>query len=211
VRRPPTATVVITPAVTIAVGRFDACLPYTLAQECPFPDDWSNPKNFSNDAHDPGGKTMCGITQSEYDVDRKKRGLPVQDVRNITRQEGTSIYLNSYWLPHAQLIGLGLDIAFFDAAVNEGSAEAIKLLQHVLGVTANGDWDQATEAALVAADLMDTITAFTGRRKEVYREMRGFPFFGNDWLRRADEIGATAVEMAWTVPAYAAVRPAPNA
>ena len=71
-----------------------------LAQECPYPGDWINPKNFSNDAHDPGGKTMCGIIQREYDTYRKMKGLPTQDVRKITQEEGYDIYRNSYWLPH---------------------------------------------------------------------------------------------------------------
>lgn len=177
--------------------RFKACLPYTLAQECPHPADWSNPKNFSDDAHDPGGKTMCGITQREYDHYRKARGLPVQDVRKISRKEGEDIYDKSYWLPDCPLLPVGLDLCLFDAAVNQGSFEAIKILQAALGIAADGEWGPKTDAAVKAiANAGAVIRAFTARRSVVYRQTRGFQYFGTDWLRRSQEIGAEAFKMA---------------
>jgi len=177
--------------------RFKACLPYTLGQECPLPADWSNPKNFSDDVHDPGGKTMCGITQNEYDRHRKLHGLPLQDVRKITVQEGEDIYDQSYWLPHSPLLPPGLDLCLFDASVNEGPFQAIKILQAALGIAADGQWGPQTDAAVKAiADVSAVIRAFTARRGAVYRETRGFQYFGADWLRRAHEIGAEALNMA---------------
>ncbi len=177
--------------------RFRICLPFTLAQECPHPADWSNLKNFSDDAHDPGGKTMCGITQREYDHYRKARGLAVQDVRKISVGEGDDIYDKSYWLPDCPTLPPGLDLCFFDAAVNMGSFEAVKVLQVALGIAADGKWGAKTDGAVKAIDdVASAIRAFTLRRRAVYREMRGFQYFGTDWLRRAQEIGAQALTMA---------------
>lgn len=179
--------------------RFKACLPFTLAQECPHPADWSNPKNLSNDAHDPGGKTMCGITQREYDHYRKSRGLPVQDVRKISAAEGEDIYDKSYWLPDCPLLPVGLDLCLFDAAVNEGPFQAIKILQAALGIAVDGEWGPKTDAAVKAmADVRAVIRAFTARRSAVYRATRRFHYFGTDWLRRAQEIGAEALKMTGT-------------
>lgn len=181
--------------------RFKICLPCTLAQECPHPDDWSNAKNFSDDAHDPGGKTMCGITQREYDHYRKARGIPVQDVRDISLEEGEDIYDKSYWLPDCPTLPAGVDLCLFDAAVNQGSFEAIKILQTALGVAADGKWGPKTDAAVKAiADVPEAIRSFTARRRIVYRETRGFQYFGGDWLRRAQEIGAEALKMAGASP-----------
>ena len=181
--------------------RFKACLPLTLAQECPRPADWSNAKNFSNDAHDPGGKTMCGITQREYDHYRKARGLLVQEVRRITAEEGEDIYDKSYWLPDCPALPVGLDLCLFDASVNQGSFEAIKILQAALGVAADGKWGPKTDAAVKAiADVPGAIRNFTARREAVYRQTRGFQYFGTDWLRRAREIGAEALKMAEAAP-----------
>jgi lysozyme family protein len=194
------------------MDRFAACLPLTLAQECPFPNDWSNQKNFSNDPHDPGGKTFCGIIQTEYDAYRRKLGAPLRDVRQMTQAEGHDIYLNSYWLPHCPALPPGLDLQFFDEAVNTGVGEAIKVLQYVLLLEVDGKWGPKTDAAIKA--LKNTaayVAAFTARRKAVYREMHGFSEFGRDWTRRAAEIGAAALKMAAEAASPAPTSPTPAA
>jgi lysozyme family protein len=179
------------------VDRFNVCLPFTLAQECPFPQDWSNRHNFSNDAHDPGGKTMCGIIQREYDHWRKAHDLPVRDVRELTREEGEQIYRANYWLPHCLDLPPGLDLQLFDESVNTGTFEGIKVLQAALGVLNDGIWGAGTAAAVKSIpNVRAAIAAFTVRRKYVYRQMRGFRYFGEDWLRRSDQIGSTALKMA---------------
>lgn len=184
------------------VDRFPLCLPWTLRQENDIytgtPSDWSNPKNFSNDRHDPGGKTQCGIIQREYDLWRKGHGLPTQDVRKLTAEEGEAIYRVAYWQPHCAFIPPGLDLQFFDESVNAGPTEAIHILQVALGIDNDGEWGPHTQAAvtLATSDLAAHIERFTSRRIEVYKEMKGFPYFGTDWVRRATEIGQTALNMA---------------
>lgn len=183
------------------MDRFAACLPLTLAQECPFPADWSNPHNFSDDAHDPGGKTMCGITQREYDQYRKSSGQPTRDVRQIQLLEGLDIYGNTYWRPSAPKLPVGLDLCFFDAAVNEGTTEAVRILQVALGVANDGDWGPVTQAAVDhIAHVDEMIHAFTIRRQHVYETSRGFQYFKSDWMRRAAEIGDAALAMAKGTP-----------
>src|SRR5215469_12907652 len=108
--------------------RFTTCLPFTLAQECPYPSEWGNPKNFSNDPGDPGGKTMDGIIQIEYDSYRVRQGLTRRDVRNVTEVEGDEIYYTGYWLPYCPELPAGLDLCFFDTSVNEGTFQAVKIL-----------------------------------------------------------------------------------
>jgi lysozyme family protein len=182
--------------------RFMACLPNTLIQECPLPSDWSNPKNFSNDAHDPGGATMCGITQSEYWVWLKQQGLPLVPVQKLTQSQGYAIYYNNYWLPYCPELAAGMDQNFFDTRVNEGS-ESIKILQFVLGIEVDGQWGPQTDAAVKAMDaspikVIQDIKAFTARREAVYREFADYQYFGEDWERRSAEVGAESVAMAPT-------------
>jgi lysozyme family protein len=177
--------------------RFLACLPFTLAQECPHPENWCDPRNFSNDAHDPGGKTFAGIIQREYDAWRKAQGLPARDVRQLTQDEGEQIYLTNYWLPECPRLPRGLDLVFFDAAVNEGVTEATKILQVAIGVEADGLWGQQTQGAIEAIrDVGSVIETFTQRRETVYQMMPGYRYFGSDWMRRSAEIGAEALRMA---------------
>ena len=186
------------PQAPLPVGlRFQTCLPFTLAQECRRPNDWSNPLNFSNDPHDSGGETMCGITGKEYAIWLKSQGLPVQDVRNISQAQGTTIYQTSYWLPYCPQLPPGLDLNFFDCDVNEGASQAIRILQVALQVPEDGMWGPQT--ALAARGIFNpvqVIGAFTDRRKAVYRTFKDYPYFGSDWIRRADTIGQAALKMA---------------
>lgn len=181
------------------IDRFPICLPYTLAEECPYPNNWSNPKNFSNDAHDPGGETMCGIIQREYDAYRRSCGEPVQDVRKLTQDEGNTIYRQNYWMPHCDNLPPGLDLCFFDAAVNEGAVEAIRILQVALAIMNDGEWGPQTTAAVVNIHpdyVPVAIRAFTERRETVYRGLNGFKYFGRDWLARSAHIQGAALNMA---------------
>jgi lysozyme family protein len=179
--------------------RFEICLPFTLRQECPYPDDWENPKNFSNDSHDPGGETWCGIIQREYDAYRKAKDEPCRDVSACTQAEGYEIYRTNYWLPYCPTLPPGLDLQFFDASVNMGCVEATRILQRVLGLNVDGEWGPKTAARTAAISsryLRGVIAAFTARRSAVYRLLPGFRYFGKGWLRRAEEIGEAALKMA---------------
>lgn len=178
--------------------RFDACWPLVLAEECPCPKDWSNPRNFSNDPEDPGGATMCGIIQTEYNYYRAKHGMASQSVRLITRDEGRDIGLNSYWLPHCPALAPGLDLQFFDECFNTGPVEATKVLQVALGIQADGVWGPMTMMAvgeLKPFALAPVVKAYTARRIAVYSQMRGFGRFGKGWDARAARIGAAALKM----------------
>lgn len=178
-------------------NRFLTCLPFTLTQEAPYPSTWGNPRNFSNDPGDPGGKTMDGIIQVEYDKYRTQHGLPRQDVRLISETEGDDIYLNNYWLPYCPDLPAGLDMMFFDSAVNEGTGEAVKIFQFSLGTPSDGKWGPKTETLVKAiADVPAAIRAFGARRAAVYKETRGFTRFGKDWERRDSEITAASLKMA---------------
>ncbi|HSV26230.1 MAG TPA: glycosyl hydrolase 108 family protein [Xanthobacteraceae bacterium] len=176
--------------------RFDLCLPFVLAQEQNVVGQWSNPKNFDNDPHDPGGKTWNGIIQREYDIYRKHLGLPTQDVREMTEVEGSQIYLTFFWQPYCDRLRPGLDLQLFDAAVNEGTTESIRILQVALGVKNDGKWGPITAAVAANTDLIAAIKAFTARRHEVYKETKGDQYFDKDWQRRTDEIGTEALKMA---------------
>lgn len=178
--------------------RFAICWPFVLAQECPRPDDWSNARNFSNDAHDPGGATMCGITQREYDLYRKSKGEPTQSVRYVIEPEGEEIY-ELYWLPECPKLPAGLDLCFFDEAVNAGPHTATKILQRMLDIDADGTWGPLTDLAVKGlSDVKAAIVSFTAKREAYYRALPGFPYFGHGWLNRSERIKAAALLMVTT-------------
>lgn len=128
---------------------------------------------------------------------RKAKGEHVRSVKLITRAEGEDIYDSSYWLPYCPQLPTGLDLCFFDAAVNQGTHQAIRILQVALGVADDGAWGSQTEAAVKGGfNVTVAIHAFTARRAAVYRQTANYRYFGADWERRASEIGNAALQMA---------------
>jgi lysozyme family protein len=192
----PNFTIAARATATAPPPQFLVCLPYTLKQECPDPADWSNPANFSDDPHDPGGATMCGIIQVEYDAYRKSLGEPTQSVRLITQAEGDAIYHTSYWQPDCPQLQVGLDLSYFDSSVNMGREEATRLLQRSLGVSDDGMWGPVTAGAVTAiTNVSAVINSFTSARKTAYESFSTFQYFGRDWIDRATTIGDQSLQM----------------
>ena len=109
---------------------FEKCIPIVILSE----------KGYSNDPDDPGGATLNGITQITYDNWRKRKGLPVRPVINMTPEEQDAIYYENYWLP-MNLTGIkneGLILQLFDMGVNAGIRTAIKLIQGVVEAKKDG-------------------------------------------------------------------------
>lgn len=99
----------------MASGNFERCLAVTLKWE----------GGYSNNPDDPGGPTMRGIIQREYDAWRKKQGKRPRPVRQVEEDELREIYRSEYWdAMGCGDLGIGLDLCVFDAAVNSGVARA---------------------------------------------------------------------------------------
>jgi lysozyme family protein len=168
--------------------QFDKCLPDTLREE----------GGYSNDAHDPGGMTMQGVTQREYDIWRRANGLATQWVKNITADEMRSIYYFSYWLPHCLKLPHGLDLCMFDTNVNNGTHAGVLLLQRALSIAADGVWGPQTESEVQNirdANVPNLIVRFYQVRASYYSSLRNFRYFGKAWLRRDLEIEKWALAM----------------
>jgi lysozyme family protein len=99
----------------MASGNFERCLAVTL--------NWEG--GYSNHPDDPGGATMRGIIQREYDAWRKKHGKQPRPVRQIEQDELREIYRSEYWdAMNCSSLNPGLDLCVFDAAVNSGVQRA---------------------------------------------------------------------------------------
>jgi lysozyme family protein len=169
--------------------KFEACLPDTLKQE----------GGYSNDAHDPGGMTMEGIIQREYDLKRKQWGLATRWVKDISADEYRTIYYTDYWMPHCPALPAGLDLEFFDLDVNGGPHRAVEILQKTLGIAADGQWGDMTESAVkdltAAGDVTSAIENYKVYREKFYRGLSTFRYFGTDWIRRSEEIATEGKAM----------------
>ena len=99
----------------MASGNFECCLAVTLKWE----------GGYSNHPDDPGGPTMRGVIQREYDAWRRKQGKRVRPVRQIEEDELCEIYRSEYWdAMNCGSLATGMDLCVFDAAVNSGVKRA---------------------------------------------------------------------------------------
>lgn len=122
---------------------------------------------------DPGGLTKYGISQRSY---------PKLDIRNLTIDQARAIYLKDFWLAaKCDVMPRGVDAMLFDAAVNHGTATAIKLLQQAAGVKPDGNIGAIT---LSAAAGTSVLREFAIRRALKYSTTTNFLTFGEGWMRR---------------------------
>jgi len=140
---------------------------------------------ITDDPDDPGGLTRYGIS---------KRAHPEVDPRNLTLEGAKAIYRRDYWGPcdgdmlNSQLMAELL----FDAAVNMGVNQAVKLAQIAIGLDPTGVMDgtlldllnQADETQFAAAFCLAKITRYLALVKK-NRKLEKY-FYG--WVRRTLEV-----------------------
>jgi lysozyme family protein len=167
---------------------------------------------YSNHPKDPGGATMRGVTQRVYDAWRRTNGKDQQSVARISDAEIEAIYYQQYWLAvRADNLPSGLDYAVFDYAVNSGPSRAIKHLQEVLGVTADGIMGNVTIARASEPETKDKVRALCDRRMKFLRGLPTWDTFGKGWSRRVDGVlsKATGMVSSDTAPTTAPPLPQP--
>lgn len=177
---------------------------------------------WSDHPRDPGGATMCGITQRVYDEDRDARRLPRQSVRTSTEAERSAIYRRRYWdACRCDDLPAGVDYAVFDCAVNSGVARSVKMLQRIVGSAADGAMGAATLARVQAYCASYQATALTDAlcvaREAFLRALPTFATFGRGWMARVagdhagHQVNDTGVIDRAYVMASAGVATAPSA
>ncbi len=112
-------------------------------------------------------------------------------MKSITTETFQAIARALYWRPlNGAGLPAGLDLITFDFGFNAGVATAAKMLQGLLGVTADGDIGSLTLAAISGREQGGTlpalIDAFADGQRAHYRKLRNFPTFGDGWLARVD-------------------------
>jgi lysozyme family protein len=144
--------------------------------------------NFVDHPADPGGPTNKGVTQRVYDAYRKLKGSPIRSVKLITPIETEEIYRVQYWrMVKGDDLPAGLDYAVFDFAVNSGISRAIKYLQMLVGVWADGALGVESMTAVYAAAKANEealIIKYCANRLAFLKSLSTFPTFGKGWTRR---------------------------
>jgi len=141
---------------------------------------------YVNHPKDPGGATNMGVIQRTYDGWRARKNKPLQTVRNITSAEVVSIYKDQYWdKVWGDQLPEGLDYAMYDFAINSGPGRAIKYIQELVGVNADGVMGNITfDAIRKENDMEQLIIDLCYKRWAFLKRLRHFSTFGRGWTRR---------------------------
>lgn len=180
-------------AVAPASGIFERALVHVLDME----------GGFSDDAYDPGGPTNKGITLDVFakwrgvTVDATSRKTLIAALKQIDEATVRDIYQTRYWQPAScDELPDPVAVMHFDAAVNHGVGTAIRILQSVLRVAADGEIGSKTRAALKAANPRAIVGRYAELRRKRYRALPHFWRFGRGWLRRVDATEKLALTLA---------------
>jgi lysozyme family protein len=158
---------------------FDEAFAYVLKRE----------GGYVNDPQDNGGETNLGVTRKawiEWSGDRNP------NMRALTVFNVKPFYKRRYWdMVGGDLLPPALALALFDFGVNAGPGRAVKMLQKIVGASADGSIGPATlkavQAYAGAKTLPEIIRQFTIAKKAYYCSLDDFPRFGKGWLGRCDE------------------------
>ena len=99
---------------------------------------------------DTGGHTNYGVTQKTYDDYAKKSNIASKNVKDLNFGEVKSIYQQEYYTkPGFDKIGSNkVAGVLFDYGVNSGTGKAVKDLQTIVGVKADGKIGKQTLQAV---------------------------------------------------------------
>ena len=168
---------------------------------------------FVDHPADRGGPTNRGITLSTLRAYLRTKTPAIPDaectaasLREISADQVAEIYYRGYWRP-ARCVDMpneALAAISFDAAINHGPAQAIRLLQQGAGMAAfdcDGKWGPRTRARLksAAADSVGLVDGMLLARERFYRQIvRDDPSQGvflRGWMNRLAGLKAYATTL----------------
>lgn len=145
---------------------------------------------------DPGGETMMGVTRRVWE-DWTGKTVKPGGMKALTVADVTPLYRKKYWdAIKADDLPDGVDYALFDFAVNSGPVRAIRTVQEIVGVTADGVIGPKTLAAINSQDPGDLVAKICDKRMEFLRGLKNWPSFSVGWTRRVAGVEKMAVKMA---------------
>jgi len=135
---------------------------------------------YSFNAVDPGGETMWGVTARVA----RANGY-TGEMRALPRDTAKAIYRAKYWdAVMVDRLPLAARYSIFDAAVNSGTAQAIRWLQRAIDVGDDGVMGPLTLEAAQRAPGLKLAVAFNAQRLDFMTTLPTWPAFGKGWARR---------------------------
>ena len=160
---------------------FAYCVGVVVAAEGGYSANPSDPGNWS------GGDIGRGICRgTKYGISAAAH--PTLDIAALTLDQARAIYRGAYWAPiQGDSLPPPLALLAFDAAVNNGVANAVRWLQAAAGAAPDGVFGPATLAALHATHAHDAdalLVEFQATRLTHMVALPTWHIFGGGWARR---------------------------
>ena len=128
-----------------------------------------------DDPQDPGGMTKFGIS---------KRSYPNVDIRNLTLHEAKQIYYRDFWSVLGDDVHSAVKFQVFDAAVNHGIGNALRMLQRAVDVADDGHFGPVSLRAVLAHGVDDVLLRFLAQRIRFMVRLEKFTRYGRGWMER---------------------------
>lgn len=140
----------------------------------------SHEGGYVNHLDDPGGETNWGIT-----IATARANGYTGSMRSMTRDQAKAIYKVGFW-QRAKCDSYDPAISFqlFDAVVNHGIGNGIRMLQRAVGVADDGVVGKYTLGAIERHSVNDVLFLFNAERLEFQSKLTKFTTFGRGWIRR---------------------------
>lgn len=139
--------------------------------------------------HDDRGNWTSGKV-GEGELKGTKFGLsamtyPKLDIENITLEQARTIYFTSWWMPlKLDRFSSAMQYQMFDAAINHGFRNAVKILQLAVGVNPDGYIGQVTLSAKDKIEVNDLLMLFIAERISFFTQIKTFDKYGKGWMNR---------------------------
>ncbi|KXZ66832.1 glycoside hydrolase family 108 protein [Acinetobacter venetianus] len=135
---------------------------------------------YVNNPNDRGGETNWGVT-----IATARANGYIGSMREMTREQAKQIYFKAFWQRAKcdQYTG-AISYQLFDAAVNHGIGNAIRMLQRAANVLDDGIVGPITLSAIKDMTLDDVLMLFLAERLEFFTRLQSFNSFGRGWARR---------------------------
>ena len=172
---------------------FDQCFNIVLKTEGGFQDDPHDKGNRLSDGRQ--GCTNMGVTQATWEA-WVGHQVTHDDMKALTPDDIKPLYKKNFWAScRCSELPEGLDYALYDLSVNSGVGRAIRFLQMILGVTADGVIGVQTMQAVKSADDRDLIRKLCNYRLTFLQGLPDWNRYGITWGNRVASVEKTAISM----------------
>ena len=144
--------------------------------------------NFTDHRNDKGnwtgGRVGVGVLKgTKFGISAMT--YPELDIKNLTLDQAKAIYFRDFWLrAGADQYDGAIGYQVFDAAVNHGIENAVRILQRAVRVADDGDVGPLTLKAVKAMSVTDVLMRFNAQRIRFYTRLSTWLDFGKGWMNR---------------------------